>query len=84
MTTENPIVAANAVTPDALPLHKLTLIGLMHAGETASALIRTPQGEIAKVTTGDIVGNQTIAAISDDALILAAPNGTQTVLHMPS
>lgn len=84
MTTENPIVAANAVTPDALPLHKLTLIGVMSAGDTSSALIRTAQGQIAKVTVGDQVGARTVAAISDDALILAAPNGSQLELQMPS
>lgn len=84
MTTENPTVAANAVIPDALALDRLTLIGVMHAGDSASALIRTSRGEIAKVTTGDTVGAQTVAAISDDSLILASPNGAQTILHMPS
>lgn len=84
MTTENPIVAAHAVNPDALAMHKLSLIGLFFAGEVGSALIRTPQGQIAKVTVGDSIGAQTVAAVADDALILAAPNGTQTVLQMPS
>ena len=84
MTTENPIVAANAVTPDALPMNQLALIGLFFAGHTRKALLRTPQGDIAKVTVGDRVGRQEIIAIAEDMLILAAPNGAQTVLQMPS
>ncbi|SEW17519.1 hypothetical protein SAMN04488515_1406 [Cognatiyoonia koreensis] len=84
MTTENPTVAANAVTQNVLPMHELTLIGLFYANNTPSALIRTSRGAITKVKTGDIVGNKTVAAISEDALILAAGNGAQTVLQMPS
>ena len=84
MTAENPIVAENAVTPNALAMDRLALIGLMSAGDTSSALIRTPQGEITKVVVGDAVGAQTVAAISDDSLILAAPNGRQTMMYMPS
>lgn len=84
MTVENAIVAENAVTPNALAMNKLALIGVMSSADASSALIRTPQGQIAKVTVGDIVDTQTVAAISDDALILAAPNGAQTVLQMPS
>jgi Tfp pilus assembly protein PilP len=84
MTIENPIVAEKALIPDALAMHKLALIGLMHAGENGSALIRTPRGDIVKVTVGDQVGNKTVAAISDDALILVAGNGAQTILQMPA
>lgn len=84
MANENPTAAANAVTPNILPLHELTLIGLMYADGASTALIRTSQGQIAKVRPGDIIGAQTVAAISENGLILAGTNGSQTILKMPS
>lgn len=84
MSAENPTVAAHAVTPNVLALDELALIGLIYARETATALVRTARGDIVKLATGDRLGTKTVVAISDDSLILAAANGAQTVLQMPS
>lgn len=84
MTTENPTVAANAVIPDTLPMHELTLIGIMQDGTASRALVRSARGDISTVTTGDTIGSKTVAVISKDGLILAAADGRQTVLQMPS
>jgi len=84
MTTENPFVAEHAVSPGALPLNELTLIGLFLGGDTPNALVRSAQGEITKVTIGDRIGAQTVIVVSYDTLILAAPDGTHTLLQMPS
>ena len=84
MSTENPVVAAHAVTPDALALDQLALIGVMHRGNTPSALLRTADGRIHKIAIGDPVNGQTTAAIADDAVTIVCPSGNQTVLKMPS
>ncbi|WP_157706677.1 amidophosphoribosyltransferase [Roseovarius faecimaris] len=72
-TTDTPADTLVAATQEgALPLHGLVLLGTFDKAEGSSALIRTRNGDIRMVQTGDNVGSSTVSAIDDGALYLVS------------
>lgn len=72
-TTDTPADTLVAATQEgALPLRGLTLIGTFNKPDGGTALIRTANGDIKKVETGDRVGSATVSAIDDGALFLVS------------
>ncbi|MFC6638473.1 pilus assembly protein PilZ [Sulfitobacter sp. JBTF-M27] len=63
-------------------LPALALIGIFGSAAAPTALIRERNGSIQRVTVGDAVAGQTVAAIDADRVILS--NGGQTkTLSLP-
>ena len=79
----NEATAFHATQRGALPLHRLMLIGVMGTGDTPRALLRTHAGQIRQVSVGDQLRQGTVVAIADDAITLAARNGSTTVMRIP-
>lgn len=70
-----------ATIEGALPNDPVILLGTFSAPAGTFALIRA-RGEIQRVTLGDNVGRQTVAAIEEGSVVLV--RGTRTdVLHIP-
>lgn len=84
MTDQTPAnVAASATETGVLTMDNLTVIGVMDGGETPAALVRSSEGEIVRVTPGEIVFGVLFAAIGDDQVVLTDYAGTQHVLTVP-
>ncbi len=77
-------VADAAAIPDALPLGDLTLIGLFADAAGPAALLRGPDGTIARVTTGETALGVTIVALSDTAAHVTDRRGAARILQMPA
>ena len=63
-------------------LKSTALIGIFGSEASPGALVRLPDGDIARVTTGDHVAGGTVAAIGADRLILSRM-GSELVLTLP-
>lgn len=70
-------VAQKATQSAHLPA--LALIGIFGSAEAPAALIRERSGTIQRVTVGDTVAGQTVAAIDTDRVILASGSRTKTL-----
>ncbi len=75
-------VARAATIDNALPLRKLTLIGVYGPANKRHALLRLPNGRFVKVSPGDRVDGYDVAAISRDAIRIRR-RGRDTVLVIP-
>lgn len=60
-------------------LDRLAVIGIFGTADAFAALIRGSNGAVQRVTVGDTVARQTVAAIAEDRVILARGNKTQTL-----
>ncbi|MFQ1701317.1 hypothetical protein ACJ5NV_12060 [Loktanella agnita] len=76
-------VAAAATIADAIDLREFVLLGIIQAQSGAAALLRSPQGDIARVHTGTQVFGYTIAAIGDTQVQLTDRRGTLYALALP-
>lgn len=76
-------VARAATDSNALPLGKVTLIGVFGSDSSRRALVRMPNGRFKKVTVGDRVDGGRVAAIGADQLRYVK-NGRTLTLRMPS
>ncbi|MFT6674685.1 MAG: Tfp pilus assembly protein PilP [Sulfitobacter sp.] len=63
-------------------LERTALIGIFGSTAAPGALLRGHNGKIERVTIGDRFGGGTVAAISEDSLILTK-RGKNTVLKLP-
>lgn len=71
VTETPPQTLAAATQEDALPIHRMTLLGTFDKGSTLSALIRTPDGDIHMLHPGDTLGAATVTAIDMGVLRLS-------------
>ena len=76
-----PAEVAKHATEEA-KLERTALIGIFGEESAPQALIRQRSGQILKVATGDKVGNQEVAAIGEDHLVLKRGGNTK-VLRLP-
>jgi hypothetical protein len=60
-------------------MDRTALIGIFGSASAPGALVRTPNGEIARVTVGDSVAGGTVAAIADGQLLLAFGSRTKAL-----
>ena len=85
MSEPTPALAAEKATlPDALELHTLALIGLIDAQGGPAALLRSAQGQIARVHVGEVAFGANITAIGTDQVILTDRWGRTQTLTLPS
>lgn len=70
-TTETPKATLDAATRrDALPPARLSLLGTLHTPDEVRALVRIGD-TVTSVSVGDQVGDSTVTAIGDAALLMA-------------
>lgn len=81
--TTNPTTAKLATESGVLPLRSLQLIGVVGTEENRRALLRNAGGQIETVRVGDKTRQGRVAAIDDDAVILAGSTGSR-ILRMPA
>ncbi|MEC7259373.1 MAG: pilus assembly protein PilP [Pseudomonadota bacterium] len=74
--------ARKATEQNALDMNALALLGTITAPGGRAALIRTPRGDIHRVTTGDRVAGAQVTAITDGRIHLVK-NGIARVYEMP-
>ncbi len=63
-------------------LDRTALIGIFGSANSLGALIRFPNGEIARVTVGTNVQGSEVRAI-DDSRVMLSRSGRDTVLSLP-
>ena len=80
--TETPQIVVDLATEQA-KLDRTALIGVFGKQSAPGALIRLPDGAIARVTVGDNVAGGSVVAIDDDRLILTRM-GSEQVLRLPA
>jgi Tfp pilus assembly protein PilP len=80
---EAALAGAKATRPEALDLSSLAVIGVIdgHAGVTA--LLRSGNGQIARVKAGDTAFGHTITAIGDDRILTTDRWGRTQTLALP-
>ncbi|MBL4556391.1 MAG: pilus assembly protein PilP [Rhodobacteraceae bacterium] len=75
-------VAAAATETNELSMRRLTLIGVLGTPSNRTALIRSPNGRITRVSVNDQIGRGRIVAIGPDSLSYVE-NGRTRTLEMP-
>ena len=84
MSEPTPALAADKATvEDALDLHALTLIGLIEGYDGPAALLRSSQGQIARVITGQEAFGATVVAIDTEQVVLTDRWGRSQTLALP-
>lgn len=82
MSTNTSKAESLATLEDVLPLDETTLIGVFGADDVLAALIRYPNGDIAKLAQGEMSRVGRVAAIKLDAIYLTN-KGRKRVLRLP-
>ncbi len=77
-----PAATRSATERVGLQSRKVSLVGLFGSSEHRRAIVRMPNGRMEKVSTGDRLDGQQVAAIGKDSLRLSG-NGRDLVLKMP-
>ena len=72
-----------ATVPEALELNALIVIGVIDSQNGARALLRSSQGQIARVGVGDEAFGVTIPAIGDDRVLATDWLGRTRALTLP-
>ena len=84
MAETNTTLAAQAATQnDVLDMHALQLLGLIKAHDGPAALLRSPQGQIARLQVGQEAFGIRITAIGDTGIILTNARGQSESLTLP-
>lgn len=73
----------HATLPDELHVGTLSVIGLIEAHDGAVALLRSSNGQIARVKTGDVAFGVTITAIDGAQILLTDRWGRTQSLQLP-
>ncbi|SNR58338.1 pilus assembly protein PilP [Puniceibacterium sediminis] len=82
-TTQTPTsVARSATHRTEINLNRLVLLGTFGTQAAPQALLRLPDGRVARVSLGDRLGQDTVYAI-DAARIALGQNGRAQWLEMP-
>ncbi|WP_043699594.1 hypothetical protein [Yoonia vestfoldensis] len=76
--------AAQATTPDALALDRLTLIGLFSTTEGPAALIRAANGQIARIVPGMQTMGLTVTAIGETQVLITDRDGVTFAMQLPA
>jgi CelD/BcsL family acetyltransferase involved in cellulose biosynthesis len=74
---------AQATLPAALDTHALSVIGVMVSNNGLAAFLRSSDGEIARVSPGDVVYGMTVTAIGDAQVMLTDSAGRTQALQLP-
>lgn len=82
-TAEPAAVAEAATLPDALPLDRTALLGVMDGPQGRHALLRLASGEVVRAGQGDVVGRGVVTRIESDALLLWQ-DGAEERLTLPA
>jgi hypothetical protein len=77
------IAAAQATRADVLDLENLTLIGLIRTSEGPAALIRAPNGQVARIVPGAQALGVTATAIGDAQVLITGADGRTLAMRMP-
>jgi len=72
----------DARTRSGLNRNRISLVGVFGASDDRHALVRTPNGRVHKVRTGDRVDGARVAAVTRDGVHLSG-RGTNVVLTLP-
>ena len=84
MAETNTTLAAQAATQnDVLDMHALQLLGLIQAHDGPAALLRSPQGQIARLQVGQEAFGIRVTAIGDTGIILTNARGQSESLTLP-
>lgn len=84
MSDPLPAPAGNHATRQgALDLGTLSVIGVMQASNGTAALLRSPEGEIARVLVGQEAFGVFVTAIGDDLILLTDRTGRTQSLALP-
>jgi len=76
-------VARAATIKDGISLGEVSLIGIFGKSSSRRALVRTPDGDVVRVKTGDRVRGWSVAAIGKSAVRMARSGKTRT-LRLPN
>ncbi len=82
LLTPRQFVTETATDTDAIDLRGLALLGVMQTADGAAALLRHPEGRIARLTVGDHLDRWRVGAISDSRVVLVR-TGEARALHLP-
>lgn len=77
------LAGEKATLPEALDLSALTVIGLIEGHNGAVALLRSSNGDIARVIPGDAVFGVTVTAIGEAQILLTDRWGRTQSLLLP-
>ncbi len=77
--TTNSKTAKAATNQGALPLGKLTLIGVFGPDTDLEALVRTERGQIKRVKKGSRLRRSIVSAIAPDRILLSHGPTTETL-----
>ncbi len=83
-TTTSALAGVKATVPEALDLNTLAVIGVMDAHDGMAALLRSSNGQIARVSVGDEAFGVQITAIGDTQVLLTNRWGRTQSLALPS
>ncbi|MFT6074047.1 MAG: hypothetical protein ACJAZ1_000962 [Yoonia sp.] len=75
--------SAKATLPAALDTHALSVIGVMSLNGALAAFLRSSDGEIARVSPGDMAFGMTVTAIGDAQVMLTDSAGRTQSLQLP-
>ncbi|MFZ3583616.1 hypothetical protein ACOI1H_15795 [Loktanella sp. DJP18] len=82
--TNTPDVGRMAQSKTQLQLDTITVIGLFTGPHGGSALLRMRDGEIVKVSPGDMAGPLTVVAVNDDAIAVRDHRGKTYRMALPA
>lgn len=69
------LVASKATLSDAIDLNAMTVIGVIHTSAEPAAILRSAQGDIARVEVGAAVFGVFITAIGDSQVLVTDQSG---------
>lgn len=82
--SDTALAAATATLPDALDMHRLSLIGVVEAHDGQAALLRSARGNVVRVLVGQVAFGVQIKAIGAEQVILTDSWGRTQALELPS
>ncbi|MFN3664009.1 hypothetical protein [Yoonia sp.] len=80
---EQTLASQQATVADALDLNSLTLIGLFSTTEGPAALIRSADGQVARVVPGEQALGITATAIGDAQVLVTGADGVTLAMRLP-
>lgn len=81
--TDTALAGQNATQSDVLDMHALQLLGVMQAHDGPAALLRSAQGDIARLQIGEEAFGIRVTAIGETEIILTNRWGQSESLALP-